>query len=245
MNTSANTNQIHDTTTSTVRATGFGFLRRSMAGALLAAAIHRDRRRSRCDEPSPMTAHRPHFPVPHARANCKTDRGASSAPSAAPCATARYPATAAGAGNAPSGVPPITRRRSAPPAAAARTRRTPTARADTSSISAWSATKPTRCDPTPSCPMNQGIWANRSWYLQKDKGEIQWLTRQRRRAFNTRYWCATSGVPIRPISNLRSRFAPVGTVRVNLGRDHEPQHLRFGSRSDGDRSRCVGLQQFD
>jgi hypothetical protein len=39
MNTSANTNQTHDTTTSTARATGIGFLRRGMAGALLATAI--------------------------------------------------------------------------------------------------------------------------------------------------------------------------------------------------------------
>ena len=39
MNTSANTNPTHDTTTSTARATGIGFLRRSMAGALLATAI--------------------------------------------------------------------------------------------------------------------------------------------------------------------------------------------------------------
>jgi hypothetical protein len=39
MNTSASTNQIHDTTTSTARAMGIGFLRRGMAGALLATAI--------------------------------------------------------------------------------------------------------------------------------------------------------------------------------------------------------------
>jgi hypothetical protein len=39
VNTSANTNQTHDTTTSTARATGIEFLRRSMAGALLATAI--------------------------------------------------------------------------------------------------------------------------------------------------------------------------------------------------------------
>jgi hypothetical protein len=39
MNTSANTNQTHDTTTSTTRGTGSGLLRRSMAGALLATAI--------------------------------------------------------------------------------------------------------------------------------------------------------------------------------------------------------------
>ena len=39
MNTSANTTQAHDATTSTARATGTGFLRRSMAGAVLAAAI--------------------------------------------------------------------------------------------------------------------------------------------------------------------------------------------------------------
>jgi hypothetical protein len=39
MNTSANTAQTHDTTTSAARATGIGFLRRSMAGALLATAI--------------------------------------------------------------------------------------------------------------------------------------------------------------------------------------------------------------
>ena len=39
MNTSANTNQIHDTMTCTVRPTGIGFPRRGMAGALLATAI--------------------------------------------------------------------------------------------------------------------------------------------------------------------------------------------------------------
>jgi hypothetical protein len=39
MNTSTNTNQIHDTTTSTARATGIGFLRRNIAGALLAMAF--------------------------------------------------------------------------------------------------------------------------------------------------------------------------------------------------------------
>jgi hypothetical protein len=39
MNTSANTDQTHEATTSAVRATGIGSLRRSMAGALLATAI--------------------------------------------------------------------------------------------------------------------------------------------------------------------------------------------------------------
>ncbi len=39
MNTSTNTNQTQDTATSAVRAKGFGFLRRAMAGALLASAI--------------------------------------------------------------------------------------------------------------------------------------------------------------------------------------------------------------
>ncbi len=39
MNTSANTNQNHDTTTSTARAAGIGFQRGSMAVALLATAI--------------------------------------------------------------------------------------------------------------------------------------------------------------------------------------------------------------
>jgi len=39
MNTSANTDQIHDTTTSAAPVTGMGSLRRSMAGALLATAI--------------------------------------------------------------------------------------------------------------------------------------------------------------------------------------------------------------
>ena len=39
MNTSANTNQIHHTTTGTARVTGTGFLRRGIAGALLATAI--------------------------------------------------------------------------------------------------------------------------------------------------------------------------------------------------------------
>jgi hypothetical protein len=39
MNTSANTNQTHDTTTSTARTTASGFRRRTMAGALLTMAI--------------------------------------------------------------------------------------------------------------------------------------------------------------------------------------------------------------
>jgi hypothetical protein len=39
MNTSANTNQAHHTSTSSARVTGIGFLRRGMAGALLATAI--------------------------------------------------------------------------------------------------------------------------------------------------------------------------------------------------------------
>jgi hypothetical protein len=39
MNTSANTNQVHDTTTNTAHDMGIGFLRRGMAGALLATAI--------------------------------------------------------------------------------------------------------------------------------------------------------------------------------------------------------------
>ena len=39
MNTSTNTNQTHDTTTSTMRADGIGFLRRYVASALLAMAF--------------------------------------------------------------------------------------------------------------------------------------------------------------------------------------------------------------
>lgn len=39
MNTSATINQIHGITTTTLRAKGIGFLRRGMAGALLAMAI--------------------------------------------------------------------------------------------------------------------------------------------------------------------------------------------------------------
>jgi hypothetical protein len=39
MNTSTNTKQIYDTTTSTARTPGIGYLRRSMAGALLAMAF--------------------------------------------------------------------------------------------------------------------------------------------------------------------------------------------------------------
>ena len=39
MNTSTNTNQIHHTTTSPARATGIGFLRRNIAGGLLAMAF--------------------------------------------------------------------------------------------------------------------------------------------------------------------------------------------------------------
>ncbi len=39
MNTSANTNQTHDTTTTTPRATAIGFRRRTMAGAVLVMGI--------------------------------------------------------------------------------------------------------------------------------------------------------------------------------------------------------------
>jgi hypothetical protein len=39
MNTSANTDQMHDATIGTARATGMGTRRRSMAGALLATTI--------------------------------------------------------------------------------------------------------------------------------------------------------------------------------------------------------------
>jgi hypothetical protein len=39
MNTSTNTNQTHDTATSTTRTMGIGFLRRTNAGALLAVGI--------------------------------------------------------------------------------------------------------------------------------------------------------------------------------------------------------------
>ncbi len=39
MNTSAHTNQVYDITTSTVRVTGIGFLRRNIAGVLLAVAF--------------------------------------------------------------------------------------------------------------------------------------------------------------------------------------------------------------
>jgi hypothetical protein len=51
------------------------------------------------------TAHRSRtLPAPRARTPpARPSHGASWAPSAAPCATDRYPATAAGAGNAPSG----------------------------------------------------------------------------------------------------------------------------------------------
>jgi hypothetical protein len=108
------------------------------------------------------TAHRSRtLPAPRARTPpARPSHGASWAPSAAPCATDRYPATAAGAGNAPSGFPRTIRCRSARTPAAARTRLTAAVMADTPSMSTWSATRPTRCDPTRCCPMNQGIWAN-------------------------------------------------------------------------------------
>jgi hypothetical protein len=74
MNTSANTNQIHHTTTGTARVTGTGFLRRGIAGALLATAIsatavglaatsHAD-----LGDPAPDFAH-----SARADAVCKTD----------------------------------------------------------------------------------------------------------------------------------------------------------------------------
>ncbi|MGO9158289.1 CDGP domain-containing protein [Mycobacterium sp.] len=74
MNTSANTNQIHDTTTSTVRGEGIGFLRRSMVGALLAAAITATgvglAATSLADDGAPA----PNFAGPaRADANCKTE----------------------------------------------------------------------------------------------------------------------------------------------------------------------------
>jgi hypothetical protein len=43
---------------------------------------------------------------------------------------------------------------------------------------------------------------------------------------------------------LLELIPPVGTVCMKLGGDHEPQRLRLGSRGNGDRSSCVGLQQF-
>jgi hypothetical protein len=67
MNTSANTNQTHDTTTRTARATGIGFLRRSMAGALLATAIT-----ATAVGLAATSQADPGAPAPNT-ANCKTD----------------------------------------------------------------------------------------------------------------------------------------------------------------------------
>ena len=74
MNTSTNTNQAHDTMTSVARATGIGFLRRGMAGALLATAITATgvglAAMADADDGAPA----PNFAGPaHADANCKTD----------------------------------------------------------------------------------------------------------------------------------------------------------------------------
>ena len=70
MNTSANTTQAHDATTSTARATGIGFLRRSMAGAVLAAAITATG--VGLAATSQADAGEPNFGTPPT-ANCKTD----------------------------------------------------------------------------------------------------------------------------------------------------------------------------
>ena len=67
MNTFANTNQIHDTTTGAARATGIGFLRRGMAGALLAAAV------VTTAAGFAATAHADDNPPVPTAANCKTE----------------------------------------------------------------------------------------------------------------------------------------------------------------------------
>lgn len=159
MNTSANTNQTGDTTASTVRAMGILFLRRATAAALLAAAVTATAvglaATSQADTGEPPRT----LPALRTRApTARPSRGASSASSAAPCATVQYPATAAGTESAPSGGPHTTNSRSAHRVAGA----TPasTVGAGAGSIRGWSATKPTRCDPTRCCPMSQGIWAN-------------------------------------------------------------------------------------
>lgn len=66
MNTSTNTNQTLDTTTSSASATGTGFLRRSMADAVLAAAI------TATAVGLAATSHAD-FGSPAPTANCKTD----------------------------------------------------------------------------------------------------------------------------------------------------------------------------
>ena len=74
MNTSAITNQTHDTTTSTARATGIGFLRRSAAGALLATAISATAVGFAATSHADTSALVPDFASPaHADANCKTE----------------------------------------------------------------------------------------------------------------------------------------------------------------------------
>ncbi len=73
MSTSTNTNQTHDTTTRTARATGIGFLRRSMAGALLATAF------TATAVGLAATSYADDAPAPnfggfaHTGANCKTE----------------------------------------------------------------------------------------------------------------------------------------------------------------------------
>ncbi len=74
MNTSTNTNQTLDTTTSTAGATGIGFLRRTMAGALLATAVTAIAvglaATSHADDGAPA----PNFGGPaQTGANCKTE----------------------------------------------------------------------------------------------------------------------------------------------------------------------------
>ena len=74
MNTSAKINQTHDTTTTTVRNTGIGFLRRSAAGALLATAISATAVGLAATSQADTGAAAPDFASPaQANANCKTE----------------------------------------------------------------------------------------------------------------------------------------------------------------------------
>jgi hypothetical protein len=77
MNTSANANQNHDITTRTVRTAGIGFLRRNVAGALLAVAFASTgiglAATAYADDGAPAPGPDAPAAAPAPAANCKTD----------------------------------------------------------------------------------------------------------------------------------------------------------------------------
>ena len=77
MNTSAHTNQIYDITTSTLRVTGIGLLRRNIAGALLAVAFASTgiglAATAYADDAAPLPSTDATAAAPGPAVNCQTD----------------------------------------------------------------------------------------------------------------------------------------------------------------------------